>query len=89
VDVVVVSTETTDDAATAGGITGPLDRTTGEPASVLYGRPVRARRRYRKIQHLLGVTYTWLNRHVTRGQALKRAEAAAAAEVEAAVRDAA
>jgi DNA-directed RNA polymerase specialized sigma24 family protein len=45
---------------------------------------------YKEIQQLLGVTYTWVNRHVTEGrQALRRAEAAAEAEVEAAVRKAA
>jgi hypothetical protein len=39
---------------------------------------------------LLGVTYTWVNRHITEGrQALRRAEAAAEAEVDAAVREAA
>jgi DNA-directed RNA polymerase specialized sigma24 family protein len=38
---------------------------------------------YREIQQLLGVTYTWVNRHVSEGrQALRRAEA----EAEAAVR---
>jgi hypothetical protein len=37
-----------------------------------------------------GVTYTWVNRHVTEGrQALRRVEAAADAKVEAAVREAA
>jgi DNA-directed RNA polymerase specialized sigma24 family protein len=46
--------------------------------------------RYKEIQQLLGVTYTWVNRHVTEGrQALRRAEATADAEVEAAVREAA
>jgi RNA polymerase sigma factor (sigma-70 family) len=45
---------------------------------------------YREIQQLLGVTYTWVNRHVTEGrQALRRAEAGADAEVEAAMREAA
>jgi DNA-directed RNA polymerase specialized sigma24 family protein len=38
----------------------------------------------------LGVTYTWVHRHVTEGRgALRRADAAAEAEVEAAIRDAA
>jgi RNA polymerase sigma factor (sigma-70 family) len=45
---------------------------------------------YREIQALLGVTYSWVNRHVTEGrQALRRADVAAAAEVEATVRKAA
>jgi DNA-directed RNA polymerase specialized sigma24 family protein len=35
---------------------------------------------YREIQDLLGVTYTWVNRHVTEGpRALRRADAAAEA----------
>jgi len=45
---------------------------------------------YREIAQLLGVTYTWVNRHVTEGrQALRRADAAADAEVDEAVREAA
>jgi RNA polymerase sigma factor (sigma-70 family) len=45
---------------------------------------------YRDIEQLLGVSYTWVNRHVTEGrQALRRADAAAEAEVEEAVRKAA
>jgi DNA-directed RNA polymerase specialized sigma24 family protein len=45
---------------------------------------------YRDIEQLLGVTYTWVNRHITEGrQALRRADAAAEAEVEAALREAA
>jgi DNA-directed RNA polymerase specialized sigma24 family protein len=37
---------------------------------------------YRDIQELVGVTYTWVNRHVTEGrQALRLADAAAEAEV--------
>jgi RNA polymerase sigma factor (sigma-70 family) len=45
---------------------------------------------YREIQELLGVTHTWVDRHITEGrQALRRAAAAAEAEVEAAVREAA
>jgi RNA polymerase sigma factor (sigma-70 family) len=45
---------------------------------------------YREIQQFLGVTYTWVNRHITEGrQQLRRADAAAEAEVEAALRQAA
>jgi DNA-directed RNA polymerase specialized sigma24 family protein len=43
---------------------------------------------YREIQQLLDVTYTWVNRHVTEGRRALR-EAEAAAEAEAAVREAA
>jgi RNA polymerase sigma factor (sigma-70 family) len=43
---------------------------------------------YREIQDRLGVTYTWVNRHITEGRhALRRANAAAEAEVGAAVRE--
>jgi RNA polymerase sigma factor (sigma-70 family) len=45
---------------------------------------------YKEIQQLLGVTYTWVNRHVTEGrQALRLADTAAEAKVKAAVRKAA
>ena len=45
--------------------------------------------RYKEIAERLGKTYTWVNRHVTEGRrALRRADAAAETEVEAAVREA-
>jgi DNA-directed RNA polymerase specialized sigma24 family protein len=45
---------------------------------------------YRDIERLLGVNSTWVNRHITEArQALTRADAAAEAEVEAVVREAA
>jgi hypothetical protein len=43
-----------------------------------------------EIEQLVGVTYTWVNRDISEGrQALRHADAAAEAEVDEAVREAA